>query len=187
MAPHEQLLIDETVELITSGNVTLNLASAAAAKGELAQCIHRLRQARELISKTLVGLDPSLGDTVQLTDAGIAATASDAEPTATVVDNPIPTLITGQVDRSELLALAEAAVSRTEYGPLEKCFVNVAEMWTAIFGQTITAERVALAMAAFKLARLIHDPSHVDSWTDLAGYAALGAELGTLPIDAGAT
>jgi hypothetical protein len=36
---------------------------------------------------------------------------------------------------------------------------------------------VAQMMALMKIARLENDPSHLDSWTDLAGYAACGAEI----------
>ena len=30
-----------------------------------------------------------------------------------------------------------------------------------------------------KMARLRHDPAHTDSWVDVAGYAACGAEVAT--------
>ena len=31
-----------------------------------------------------------------------------------------------------------------------------------------------------KIARLVKTPSHIDSWTDLAGYAGLGGEIGSI-------
>jgi hypothetical protein len=34
-------------------------------------------------------------------------------------------------------------------------------------------------MIAVKLARLKTSPDHIDSWVDLAGYAAIGGELGS--------
>lgn len=34
---------------------------------------------------------------------------------------------------------------------------------------------VAILMALMKIARLIESPNHMDSWVDLAGYAACGA------------
>ena len=41
----------------------------------------------------------------------------------------------------------------------------------------IPPETVALMMALLKVARLIKSPEHLDSWVDLAGYAACGGEI----------
>jgi hypothetical protein len=48
-----------------------------------------------------------------------------------------------------------------------------------VFGQTVTPEQVALAMTCLKVARLIETPDHEDSWVDIAGYGACGAEIAT--------
>jgi hypothetical protein len=41
----------------------------------------------------------------------------------------------------------------------------------------IDATSVAIMCADLKLARFEHQPDHADSWVDLAGYAACGAEI----------
>lgn len=42
---------------------------------------------------------------------------------------------------------------------------------------TITATDVAAMMMMVKLSRVANDPAKVDSWVDIAGYAALGSEV----------
>lgn len=66
------------------------------------------------------------------------------------------------------------------YGDREKTYgnpavnlVRIAALWATILGVDITPRVVCLCMAAVKLARLINDPNHRDSQTDLCGYAAL--------------
>ena len=44
-------------------------------------------------------------------------------------------------------------------------------------GEKILPSDVAIIMALVKIARLAASPGHEDSWIDLAGYAALGAEI----------
>jgi hypothetical protein len=38
-------------------------------------------------------------------------------------------------------------------------------------------------MVALKMARLCVDEKHMDSWVDIAGYAACGAEIVSAPHD----
>jgi hypothetical protein len=65
------------------------------------------------------------------------------------------------------------------YGPPEKNFDRIADMWTVLTDNQFIFEphHVATFMAAVKLARLVESPDHQDSWKDLAGYAGLGAEV----------
>ncbi len=42
---------------------------------------------------------------------------------------------------------------------------------------SVTADQVAVCLIDVKVARLAHDPRHLDSITDIAGYAGLLAEL----------
>jgi len=71
----------------------------------------------------------------------------------------------------------------SQYGSPEDCFKRIASFWNtylegAAGGRAqITAGDVAAMMALVKLARLTNDPSHWDSWVDIAGYAACGAEV----------
>lgn len=46
-----------------------------------------------------------------------------------------------------------------------------------ITGHQFTAPDVAGCMIALKLARLSTSTSKADTWIDIAGYAALGAEI----------
>jgi hypothetical protein len=60
-----------------------------------------------------------------------------------------------------------------EYGGPEQSFTTIARVWTVLKGVEFTATDVAMMMAGLKLARL----SNIDSWVDLAGYAACGFEI----------
>lgn len=66
------------------------------------------------------------------------------------------------------------------YGPPNQDFQRTADIWTALGftynGEAVKAHHVAMAMASLKLSRLAWSPLHVDSWVDLAGYAACGYE-----------
>ena len=77
------------------------------------------------------------------------------------------------------------------YGDREKAYGNprfnldtIAQLWSVYlkrkfpipaldYSLDITAEDVAQFMILLKTARLIHNPTHIDSLTDQAGYAAL--------------
>ena len=63
-----------------------------------------------------------------------------------------------------------------QYGKATDNFGRIAEMWSAYAGINFTKADVAAMMALMKLARLANQHKD-DSWIDLAGYAALGAEL----------
>lgn len=65
------------------------------------------------------------------------------------------------------------------YGGPEDNFTRIAALWTTLFGREFTASDVALAMAAVKMARLVVSPNHLDSYIDIAGYAACGYEIAT--------
>lgn len=66
-----------------------------------------------------------------------------------------------------------------QYGGPEENFGRIAAVWSAIFDRKFTKEEVAMAMIAVKLAR--HASNYgfqPDTWTDIAGYAACGYEVG---------
>lgn len=90
------------------------------------------------------------------------------------VDRALPPSV-----RRDVLRMAEHIVTKDrniQYGDPEDEFANISLMWTAIFGVTVRPDQVALAMACLKIARANHNPTYPDSWIDLAGYAACGAE-----------
>lgn len=82
--------------------------------------------------------------------------------------------------RREVLAQADHLTGDTraeEYGDAAEGFTRIAELWSDLFHYPFSPEDVALAMILVKAARLKHHSGHFDSWVDIAGYAALGAEV----------
>ena len=81
--------------------------------------------------------------------------------------------------RASILREANMCVNgqRTDdYGTPENSFNRIAALWGGYFGEAFNAADVAIMLALLKVARLKNNPSHRDSWVDLAGYAACGAE-----------
>ena len=86
------------------------------------------------------------------------------------------------MNRKEALETAAALVHgdrQNDYGTPQENFARIAALWEPIFGRAVTPGEVALALTQLKIARLIHTPTHADSWVDAAGYIAIGAELET--------
>lgn len=93
-----------------------------------------------------------------------------------------------KLTRADILHAAEKCVSgqrETDYGAPEDNFKAIAELWSAYldrmsvgkYGNTIVeAKDVAAMMALLKIARIAAGGGKADSWIDLAGYAACGAE-----------
>lgn len=89
--------------------------------------------------------------------------------------------------RAELLERALDAVNKRPkaYGPPEQNFERIAALWNEYafgkYGETnvFNAVDVACMMILMKVARIEETPDHIDSWTDIAGYAACGAEVVT--------
>ena len=66
---------------------------------------------------------------------------------------------------------------RAVYGEPRSAMDLVARRWSITLGHTITPAQVALCLIDLKLARLAHDPGHLDSMVDIAGYAAVLREV----------
>lgn len=88
------------------------------------------------------------------------------------------------MDRATCLDTAKAAVSQRPkaYGEPEDNFTRIALLWNAYFRARdkdviVSLGDVATLMCLMKIARLANSPGHADSWIDLAGYAACGAEV----------
>jgi len=64
-----------------------------------------------------------------------------------------------------------------EYGGPEDSFERIAKYWSVTLNKTVTPVDVARMMMLLKVARLDQAPLHSDSWIDVAGYAACGAEV----------
>jgi len=66
---------------------------------------------------------------------------------------------------------------RRQYGEATALFDHIARRWSLVLGAKVTPAQVALCMIDLKLARLAHDPGHLDSIVDVAGYAACLREV----------
>jgi len=77
-----------------------------------------------------------------------------------------------------------------DYGDAQASFQRMADLVNPIIKKAdgkLTASDMAIVMIQVKIARLQESPDHVDSWTDIAGYAALGAQLAVTEPDKAAT
>ena len=87
--------------------------------------------------------------------------------------------------REELLQKAAETVcgSREQaHGNPANTLKRIARLWTTYLQNDgievrITETDVAIMMTLFKIARLQGNPKHEDSWVDIVGYAACGAEI----------
>jgi hypothetical protein len=66
---------------------------------------------------------------------------------------------------------------RAVYGDPATSMDLVARRWSITLGLTVTPAQVTLCLIDLKLARLAHDPTHLDSMVDIAGYAAVLREV----------
>lgn len=84
------------------------------------------------------------------------------------------------MNRVGVLRTAELAISgprEADYGEPEDNFRMVADLWNAAFGTAFTATDIPMAMILLKVARQSTGGGSQDTWIDIAGYAALGAEV----------
>lgn len=98
----------------------------------------------------------------------------------------------GCLDTAAAAVLGDRALN---YGSAEDNFARIAHLQNAYLdirkvqgedraigdqllrGSEITPHDVAIMTILVKIARLANTPSHADSWADIAGYAACGAEI----------
>lgn len=93
-----------------------------------------------------------------------------------------------KLTRADILHAAEKCVCgerEQDYGTPEDNFETIAGLWETYLsracvdeagGVFIDANDVAMMMALLKIARIAAGGGKADSWIDLAGYAACGAE-----------
>ena len=82
--------------------------------------------------------------------------------------------------RAETLDRAKQCVCGqrvNEYGSPEDNFQLIADLWSAYKNTEFTAIDVAMMMALLKIARIKTGTATEDSFVDLAGYAACGADI----------
>ncbi len=66
---------------------------------------------------------------------------------------------------------------RDEHGEPEDLFEHIAVRWSQVLGIRVTAAQVALCLMNLKMARLTHNPKHLDSLVDVLGYGACLREI----------
>ena len=72
---------------------------------------------------------------------------------------------------------------QNQYGAPEDSFLTIAAFWETYLAAKyerpieLTRDDVALMMVLLKIARTMNHTLHVDNYVDMAGYAALAAEL----------
>lgn len=82
--------------------------------------------------------------------------------------------------RAETLDKAKQCVCgqrENDYGSPEDNFLTIAKLWSAYKNVDFSANDVAMMMALLKIARIRTGTATEDSFVDLAGYAACGAEI----------
>ena len=82
--------------------------------------------------------------------------------------------------REEILRAAKEAVCgqrHDDYGSVENNFKLICDLWSTYLGHEIKPVDVAMCMALLKIARIKTGKGTRDSFIDLAGYAACGAEV----------
>lgn len=85
--------------------------------------------------------------------------------------------------REEILDKAKSIVRGErdqEYGGPEHNFTKIAHLWSFYLDAHIGPEDVAAMMILLKVARVASSEyKSIDSWIDIAGYAACGGEIAT--------
>ena len=82
--------------------------------------------------------------------------------------------------RKDILENAARCVSgqrEQDYGKPENSFNLIAGLWSNYLGVQVSALDVAMLMSLLKIARIRRGPDHLDSFVDLAGYAACAGEI----------
>lgn len=107
--------------------------------------------------------------------------APEPEPSQNAAETPEPW------NKEKILAKAKECVCgqrEQDYGGPEDSFRTIANLWTVYHGAEFAPVDVAVMLGLLKVARLASNPKHMDSWVDLAGYAACGGEIAGKEVQA---
>lgn len=91
-----------------------------------------------------------------------------------------PAKVGETITRADILDRAKAIVTgerEKQYGKPEDNFAIIAELWGTYTGYKFSPVDVAMMMALLKVARIKTGVGTVDSFVDLAGYAACAGEI----------
>jgi len=86
----------------------------------------------------------------------------------------------GSVNRDYILETAQKIINgdrKDDYGGAQDSFRRIAKMWSAYTGMSLGPSDVAMMMTLLKVCRTATCPQKADSYVDIAGYAALAAEI----------
>jgi len=81
--------------------------------------------------------------------------------------------------RSNILYTAEQIVSQDrerEHGDASNNFKTISGLWSSYLGYYIPVESVPVMLMLLKVARTRENPSNIDNYVDMCGYASLAAE-----------
>ena len=84
------------------------------------------------------------------------------------------------MNREQTLAMAEELISgdrHREYGPALAQHSRISGLWSAYLGHDVSPVDVAMMMVLLKASRIKAGGPAGDSFIDIAGYSALGAEM----------
>ena len=87
-----------------------------------------------------------------------------------------------KMTREEMLDACKEVITKhrqNQYGTPEDNFGRIAKYWSVYLGINLQLPDVAMLMILLKVARGQHKNDNVDTWLDIAGYAACGCEVGT--------
>ncbi len=119
-------------------------------------------------------------------DAKAAAARRLADKQAFAANTVTPIAQGSDLGRAAILEAARQAVTvdrAATHGAVENTFGQIAALWSARLGQTITPAQVCIMLVDLKGARAWGNPVHDDNWVDIAGYAACGGELAKAVVD----
>ena len=132
-----------------------------------------------------VGVPPFAVRVTTVKDNGTVYVETDADEYCDVwfanQYDVVPSL--GNTSPSVKRAILERAIGlimgdrEEDYGEAHKNFADIAALWSVVLDVDVHPWQVAACMSQLKLARAIKTSTHVDSWTDMAGYVGLAAEL----------
>ena len=84
------------------------------------------------------------------------------------------------MNREQTLATAEELISgdrHREYGPALAQHSRISALWSAYLGHDVSPVDVAMMMVLLKASRIKAGGPAGDSFIDICGYSALGAEM----------
>lgn len=69
------------------------------------------------------------------------------------------------------------------YGEPRVNHERIAALWSTYLDVDITPEQASICMLLVKVARVMQTPDHLDSYVDMAAYAAISGEIACAPSE----